>query len=407
MPLSKPPSRKKRILSVLLLLIIVAYCIAVLRPQTSALSPSITFATKQTNGSTASLDWPASSESAIGAVGYGVLATHSNQTPVPTASTIKLLTALTVLKAKPLAVGQKTTPLITISAADVATYNSYVAEDGSVVPVVAGEQISEYQALQALLLPSANNMADTLSEWAYGSLSSFTTAANSYADQLGMQNTKISDASGFSPATVSTAQDMVLLAQAALNNPVISDIVAQPSAVIPLGDSTGTVTNVNTLLGKDDIIGLKTGNTDQAGGCFIGAARYSIDGHTITVISAVMDAPNLNTALTLSQPLLASAKTDFQTTTLVPAGQVLGAYKAAWGQPVSITTANALQVFGWIGTSYATTNHINSIIAPEPAQYQVGNVSVKTSSQTYTTAALLTHSLPGPSLWWRFTHPKF
>jgi D-alanyl-D-alanine carboxypeptidase (penicillin-binding protein 5/6) len=125
------------------------------------------------------LSWPTSGQSAVGILNSKVLDTHGIQTPVPTASTAKLITALMVLKAKPLSVGQQG-PTITLGPSDLAIYNAYVAEQGSVVQVQSGEQISEYQMLEAMLLPSANNMADSLAIWAYGTLANYSEAANNY-----------------------------------------------------------------------------------------------------------------------------------------------------------------------------------------------------------------------------------
>ena len=138
--------------------------------------PTPVFAAKTTaNQSTAgdiNLTWPVHGEAAVGAVGYGVLATHGDQKAQPTASAAKIMTALAILKQHPLNLGQQG-PTLTLTQADVDSYNTYVAEDGSVAKVAAGEQITEYQLLEALLLPSADNIADTLAKWSYGSISSY------------------------------------------------------------------------------------------------------------------------------------------------------------------------------------------------------------------------------------------
>ncbi|HEY5441984.1 MAG TPA: serine hydrolase, partial [Candidatus Saccharimonadales bacterium] len=178
----------------------------------------------------AQLTWPTSGQSAVGIVGSSILATHNAQTPVPTASTAKLITALVVLREKPLSLGQQG-PIITLTAADAALYSSYMAQGGSVVPVVASEQISEYQMLQAIMLPSANNMADSLAIWAFGSLHDYNVAATAYLNQLGLTHTHVgSDASGFAPTTTSTAHDLVRLGELAMQNPVLSQVVGQPTA---------------------------------------------------------------------------------------------------------------------------------------------------------------------------------
>src|SRR5882672_4752534 len=209
---------------------------------------------------TPTIAWPAVGQSAVGAIGYGVLANSGEQSKIPTASVAKIITALTVLKAKPLKLGEQG-PSITISNADVALYNQYVAASGSVAKVAVGEQLSEYQALQAMLLPSANNVADTLAIWAFGSLKAYKAQATQLVEELGLTQTTIGDdASGYSPSTVSTAPDLVQLGEAALQNPVVAQIVRQHSAVLPVA---GTVTNADTLLGTNGIIGIKVGNNNQ------------------------------------------------------------------------------------------------------------------------------------------------
>ena len=132
------------------------------------------------------LSWPTKGQAAVGINPSGVLASYGLQTPVPIASTAKIITVLSVLKKYPLKLHQ-TGPVITMSAADVSLYTNYVAGDGSVVPVTDGETLTQYQMLQAILLPSANNIADSLAIWAFGSLENYAKFANSYARQLGLQ----------------------------------------------------------------------------------------------------------------------------------------------------------------------------------------------------------------------------
>ena len=141
------------------------------------------------------LVWPAYGQAAIGSPNYGVLDESGDQTPTPTASTAKIMTALAVLNQKPFKRTQGG-PILTMTDEDVAAYTYYSTHDGSFVPVAAGEQLNEYQALEAMLLPSANNMAETLARWAFGSTDAYVQYANSLATELGMRHTHIADASG-------------------------------------------------------------------------------------------------------------------------------------------------------------------------------------------------------------------
>src|SRR5581483_4051523 len=275
-------------------------------------------ATVSGNIGTVSLDWPADGASAaVGAEGYGTLSTQGD-IQIPTASIAKLITALTVLNTKPLIAGEQG-PTITITSQDVSIYNNYVTQDGSIVPVQLGEQLTEYQALQAMLLPSANNIADTLAIWAFGSLANYATAANQEVKSLGLNHTTIgSDASGLSPNTTSSPSDLITLGSAVMDNSVLSQIVDQPTATLPVA---GRVSNVNTLLGQYDINGIKTGNSDQAGGNYLFSAPYSVGGHSVTIIGAIMHAPDLQSALSDSVPLLASAKHGFALETPATTGE--------------------------------------------------------------------------------------
>ena len=141
------------------------------------------------------LAWPGDGQTAIGALNYGVLAQSGAETPKPIASVAKVMTALAVLKKYPLEPGQKG-PTIAVTAADIKSYNDYVAKDGSVVAVNLGEQLTQYQALQGLLIPSGNNIADLLVRWAFGSMDVYLAYANNMAKELGMDDTNFTDPAG-------------------------------------------------------------------------------------------------------------------------------------------------------------------------------------------------------------------
>jgi len=158
---------------------------------------------------------------------------------LPIGSIAKVMTALVVLHQQPLTAAG---PTYTITDQDVGFYDQAVAEDGSSLPVVSGEQFTERQLLLALLLPSANNIADTLAVWVARSEAAFVTELNAEAKTLGMTRTVFADASGFSPQTVSTAADLVKLGQAALADPTLATLVAAQTALMPDGSTTTTST---------------------------------------------------------------------------------------------------------------------------------------------------------------------
>ncbi len=387
---------KKKILTILGLVLIIIAVWNLLRPL-----PKITplqAAIDVPQPAAVSLPWPAA-EAAIGTTQDGLLETHGDMKPLPIASTAKVITALSILQQKPLSAGRQG-PSITLKASDVAIYHQYVAEDGSVVPVQAGQQISEYEALQAMMLPSANNIADTMAIWAFGSLSAYTNYANNFVKSLGMSQTTISDASGFSPSTVSTAADLFRLAQAALANPVLSDIVDQRLAQT---SAFGTIYNINTLIGIDGIVGIKTGNTDQAGGCFMFAAKHTIKGQDRTIIGAVVGDSSLYAALGDGQNLIEQADANFRLVEPVKAGQVVATYKTAWGSSQAVAQKD-VKLLVWQDKMVSITKSLSQVRAPVAAGRAVGTLKFSAGNQSQSTTLVMKSGLPGPSLTWRLTH---
>lgn len=349
------------------------------------------------------IPWPANGQAAFGAQGYGLLASHNTNQPVPTASVAKVITALAILNKHPLKPGE-TGPVLTMTAHDVDIYNQYAAQGGSVVPVFEGQKITEYQALQAMMLPSANNMADTTAIWAFGSLQAYSAFANSFVKTLGMTQTTIgADASGFSPTTVSTATDLVRLGGNALANPVLADIVDQQTADFP---DYGTIDNVNTLLGQYGIHGIKTGNTDEAGGCFLAAADVSVGGQNITVITAVMGDSTLGQAMRDSVPMVQSSVSQFQNVLVVSTDQSVGQVTSVWGADSDIIATDDISSLTWAGTALSPNVHTRNINAPASAGTPVGSLSLTSQlGKQLSSQLVLKSAITKPTTKWRLMHP--
>jgi serine-type D-Ala-D-Ala carboxypeptidase (penicillin-binding protein 5/6) len=230
--------------------------------------------------------WPAYGQAAV-RIGQSDIQAGPNQHAAPIASVAKVMTAYLVLRDHPLRLGEDG-PTITLTDADVADTERRRGQRESVVSIAAGEQLTERQALQALLLPSANNIAAVLARWDAGSTDRFVARMNATARSLGMTHTRYTDPSGYDDATVSTAADQVRIVHRAMRLPAFASIVATPSATLPVA---GTVHNTNPLLGHNGFVGVKTGSTDAAGGCFAFRAIRWIDGKRTTITGVVLDQP--------------------------------------------------------------------------------------------------------------------
>ncbi len=125
--------------------------------------------------------FPGTARAPIGAIGYpGVLAQSGATTPLPMASITKVITALVVLEAHPLAVGESG-PVATMTSADAALYGTYLAQNGTVANVRAGMTFTELQLLELTLVKSANNYTMSMALWAFGSQDAYLAAVDHLA----------------------------------------------------------------------------------------------------------------------------------------------------------------------------------------------------------------------------------
>jgi len=293
--------------------------------------------------------------------------------PVPIASLAKIMTGYVVLRDRPLpAAGPG--PVITVTAADAAAYASDERLGQSVVQVAAGEKLTERQALEAMLIPSGNNIASLLARWDASSEAAFVAKMNTCARQLGLRSTRYADASGVNPATVSTASDQFRLTVTALQIPAFRQIVTMPQVTLPVA---GVAYNVNAGLGHDGIIGVKTGSSSQAGGCLAFAAIRTVAGSPVTIVGVVLGVQatpaqpsELNEVISAAENLLGSVGGDLEHVQVIRPGTVLGSVSSAWTAGPAAVAVAGLSVIAWPDTpvTITVTPHTRACDQPGPAR---------------------------------------
>jgi D-alanyl-D-alanine carboxypeptidase (penicillin-binding protein 5/6) len=359
-------------------------------------------------GHSGGLDWPAQGEAAVAVQGVGLLASHRSERAVPIASVAKVMTAFLVLRDHPLHAG-RSGPKIRVTPDDEAIYRADRATGQSTAAVRSGEELSERQALEALLLPSANNVATLLARWDAGSEDAFVGKMNAQARALGMVHTHYSDASGFSTATASTARDQARLASAAVRLPALVQIATLPRVDLPVA---GVLENLDDLLGSHGVFGIKTGSTSAAGGCFVFAARVPVDGRRITVVGAALGQPGvgereqLDSAFAATTRLLLSARHRLVGFGPVVRRRVFGRVVSAWARPVPVRLLRVPTLVGWPGLPVRMAVHpASGLRAPVQAGQIVGSVTVKAGQQRFSAPLVASRALSEPSVGWRLTHP--
>lgn len=297
------------------------------------------------SGTQPTLPWPGVGSGAVGASGLGWIATSGNERPTPAASVAKVMTALLILEDKPLKKSDPG-PSIPITDADVQVYQTEKSDQQSVVEVRAGEQLSELQALEGLLIPSGNNIAFTLASWDAGSVEAFIAKMNKRAKALGMSHTTFADVAGASAQTLSTPSDLLALGMTAMKQDVFFQIVAMTQAKLPFA---GTVYNVDYALGQSGIIGIKTGSGLNLGANFLFAASATVNGFTIILYGCVMGQPTLDSAFAAAKTLIAAMQAQIRVARVLSKYESVGSYEPPWaGHSDILSTAN-VDLVEWPG----------------------------------------------------------
>ena len=227
------------------------------------------------------VSWPQQGQAAF-VLGSGAPSASPNEQSVPIASLAKVMTAYLTLERYPLS-GAQHGFTITATPAQAQAEAQDAAQGQSGVAVGAGEQLTERQLLEALLIPSGNNIARMLASAVAGSETRFIGGMNAKARALGMKHTIYTDPSGFAPSTVSTAADQLRIFQRAMRFAVFRQIVSMASVTLPV---TGTLTNYDPLI-ADGFVG-KTGSDAAAGGCLAFFTHVTVSGRQLTAIGVVM-----------------------------------------------------------------------------------------------------------------------
>ena len=344
--------------------------------------------------------WPQAGQAAISVDGFDGVFTHGTEAgPQPIASTTKVMTALLILKHHPLQPGDAG-PEITITSDDVRHYNEAIAEDQSTVGVVAGEKLTEYELLEGMLIASANNFANILADWDAGSLDAFVQSMNAEASRLGMIRSNFSDASGFSPGTTSTPEDLMLLARAGMAFPVFAEIVGKKSAELPV---VGTIQSTNALLGESGIIGIKTGETDEAGDCLVFAADVLVNGNARRVYGVVLGQPDRPTAFASARALIESVPAHLTSVRIISKGEAAGVYSAPWAGNFEAVAANDLEIPAWAGSTIPATVALDTLKAPIAAGTKVGTLTVNSGGRDVSVDLVASADVGAPGTWWKLT----
>lgn len=382
----------------LLLLVFGSYAATTLLWPLHAVAPQVEAVPVQPVAAAAATPaWPGAGSAAVSVGGVdGALASSAD--PASIASITKVVTALVVLDRMPLAVGESG-PEYRFTAADRARYWQYRAAGESALDVPVGGVLTQYQLLEGMLIGSANNYADRLASGIWPSDAVFANAAGAWLRSHGVTGVTIVEPTGIDSGNTATAEALLVLASRALANPVIAEIVARQSVVLP---GAGLVENTNPLLADPGVVGIKTGSLDAF--TLIAAKDIGIGETTVRVYASVLGQPDPDTRSAAMRALFAQTEAELQLQPSVTAGTLAGRVVTAWGEPVDVVTASDASVVLWNGGVASPTTDF-ALDGQDAAGEAVGELTVDGPLDRDTVELELAGDVEPPTAWWRLTHP--
>ncbi|WP_295838565.1 D-alanyl-D-alanine carboxypeptidase [uncultured Microbacterium sp.] len=384
---------------VLLVLLLAAYAATTLLWPLNAVEPTARAVSLQPVAAPAAEPaWPAQGEAAIAVDGIAETLSSSASAPESIASITKVVTALVVLDRLPLAPGEQG-PSYSFTQADSADYWQYRARGESSLDVPVDGSLTELQMLQGMLIASANNYAQRLASDLFGSDDAFSAAANAYLAERGIDGITIVNPTGIEAGNTATPAALIGLAERALANPVIAEIVRTPELTLP---GAGTFKNGNALLSDPGIIGVKTGTLDAWN--LLTAKDIAVGGTTIRAYAAVLGQPGPDTRNQATRDLFTRIEQELQPSPSVTAGTVVGKVETLWGDDIDLVTASDATVVLWNGGT-ARTSVDFALGERTDAGETVGTLTATGPVDAATVDVDLAQEIEPPSPWWRLTHP--
>ncbi|MFG3140067.1 serine hydrolase [Streptomyces sp. NPDC048211] len=399
--------RRVKIWTPLVLLLLIVFAIVqMVRPLPTPVLTMTAQSSYTFKGGDPNLSWPDQGQSAVTVDGVGSLGSAGAQKPAPIASVAKIMTAYVVLKEHPLT-GKQQGEKITV---DQQAEDESKLGDESTAPISKGQQFTEKQLLQLLMIPSGNNAARLFARWD-SSETEFVAKMNAAAKDLGMTGTTYTDPSGLKKTTVSTAVDQLKLARAVMQNEVLREIVDTPQIDIEGIDTT--IYNNNTILLEPGVSGIKTGSSTPAGGNLVWSANTVVDGKKLWIYGAVMGQQagtgqpydSLVMSLNNSLKLIKDAQEAVTSATVVKKGDVVGYVDDGFGGHTPLVATGDLKAKGWPGLKVELSVQGNGeeISRSMKAGTKVGVVTVGTGPGKVSAPVALQQDLKDPAFGQKLT----
>ncbi|MDD4401464.1 MAG: D-alanyl-D-alanine carboxypeptidase, partial [Desulfitobacteriaceae bacterium] len=195
--------------------------------------------------------------------------------------------------------------------------------------------------------------------------------------------------------------DQIKIARVAMEDPIFREIVAMPQVTLPVA---GTVYNVNYMLGKHGIVGIKTGSTLDAGGCFVSAAPIVAGKEKHYIIAAVLGQKteqSLKSALDTNAEILNQVRTQLQLYPLTQPSTGFSQITTAWHTNSDLTTTQPVQIFGYPGMKLSLSIDLLKTQLPISVGENVAVLKIQSGQELLEVPLQNTKQINRPGLLWR------
>ena len=354
--------------------------------------------------------WPVEGQSAILVEGVDGIVTSAEEDtrldPAPMASLTKVITVMTLLERQPLELGEDG-PVYEFGYLDQQQADNLRFQNESALDVPIGGILSYRQLLEGILMGSAGNYANKLVDdlWEFDR-NAYLGDAIAWLQDNGLEDTLVVDATGISPENQSTAEDMVRVAQIAMQNPVVAEIVAQEEVEMP---GPGLVENSNPLMGENGIVGIKTGHLDEwnivSYNLMTAKDIEFVDSEDpVRVYTAVMGQADSDLQASTTRDVLDAITQALQPVEAVGEGTVVATVTTEWGGQTDVVLVDTAELTLWSGEEAEIETDVDVDLG-DAAGATVGTMTVSGGLDSAEVDLVTTDELPRPSIEWRLTHP--
>lgn len=277
----------------------------------------------------------------------------------------------------------------------------YVGFTYSNVGLIAGEQLSVRELLQAAMISSGTDATYTLAEhMGYGDTQRFVDRMNAKARELGLENTHFTNPLGLDEeGNYSSARDLAVIGRETMRDPRFADMVSTQEATISTQNREIELFNTNELLYAYPVsTGIKTGSSPHAGPSVVASAED--DGRSY--IAVVLGTDSAQGASGDARGVLQYGFDTYESQPLVREGEEFTRLPLPYKKGQEVTLVAGEKVEALAGPGSEIEHRTSAREAPEsaPAGERLGSVRVLVDGVEVGESPLVTaESYLRPSVW--------